>query len=188
MTGCLTPGEFVDLEDGTLAAGRRAHLDACPACRGVAAEVREAMTLAADADVPEPSSLFWSSVNARVRAEIEATAVGGWRAWMRWDVVVPMAGLAALVVVLAVAVDRQVPSVPPASAGAGLVDVAAAAPASDDALAMMSDLAAGLPEGGWDALGMTALPEMGVAAAVLSADERRALAALLKAAIDRPVS
>lgn len=191
MTPCLAPEEFVDLADGTLAADRRAHLECCAACRAMAADVRDALALAASAEVPEPPPLFWSSLNTRVRAGIEGATVEGWRAWLRWDVLVPMAGLAALVVALASAVDRGELAPPPPRAVTAAGDVESIEPgaaADDDALAMMIDLADSLPEGGWDVLGVTTLPDMGEAAAVLSADEQRALAALLTSAVDRPAS
>jgi len=190
MTPCLTPDEFVDLVDGALAADRHAHLQTCAACAAAAAQVQAALALAVSAAVPEPSPLFWPAVNARVRAAIAESTPARWRAWLRWDVLVPMAGLAALVVVLASAVDRGMPA--PARAPA-VVDAAPdiatiVAADDDDALAMMVELADSLPDGGFDALGVTALPEIGEAAAVLSADEQRALAALLTSAMDRPTS
>lgn len=202
MTPCLSPDEFVDLIDGTLPPVRTQHLVACTGCAATAQSVREALALATSASVPEPSPLFWPSVNARVRDGIAARTAFGWRAWLRWDVVVPMAGLAALVLVLATAVEQGAPSArPPADVRA------AAAPHDDrpatatgaggqddddddgtDAMMLMIDLAESLPGGGWDALGVAALPEMGEAAGALSDDERRALATLLTAAVDRPAS
>ncbi|MBP7776936.1 MAG: hypothetical protein KA371_07395 [Acidobacteria bacterium] len=193
MTPCLVPDEFVDLLDGTLAAERRAHVAGCGACRATATEVQGALALAESVEVPEPAALFWPSVNARVRAAIDQAALTGWRAWLRWDVLVPMVGLAALVVALATAVDRGAPDAT-RSATATTLDGpggAAALPEladTDDAFAMMADLMGSLPEGGFDALGVRTLPEMGEAAAALSADERRALAALLTAAVDRTPS
>lgn len=205
MTPCLTPDEFVDLVDGTLAADREAHLATCAACAATATDVREALAAAMSADVPEPSPLFWPSVNARVQAAVAESAVTGWRAWLRFDVLVPVAGLALVLVAIASAIDAVTPgaSVPSgvemaAGPGAPVEPVAevaedpaaalAAAPATDDALAMMADLAAALPEGGWDALGMTRLPDLDIAAAALTADERDALAALLQSAVERPKS
>ncbi len=192
MTPCLSPDEFVDLVDGTLPAERRAHLTICAACEALAGEIRAVLALAASAEVPEPPAHFWPGLNARVRAEISDTAVTGWRAWLRWDVLVPMAGLAAIVVALASAVDRRAPLGP--VAGPGVASDAANDDATlrdvddDDALAMMIELAGSLPEGGFDALGVTALPDLGEAAAALSADEQRALAALLTSAMDRSAS
>ncbi len=207
MTPCLTPDEFVDLVDGTLAAHREAHLATCAACAATATDVREALAAAMSAEVPEPSPLFWPSINARVQAAVAESAVTGWRAWLRLDVLVPMAGLALVVMAIASALDAVSPtaSIPTEgasvsiSAGAPSVEFPAEvaddavadpaiAPAADDALAMMADLASALPEGGWDALGVTRLPDLDVAAAALTAEERDALAALLQSAVERPKS
>jgi hypothetical protein len=205
MTPCLTPDEFVDLVDGVLAADREAHLATCAGCAATATDVREALAAALSAAVPEPSPLFWPGVNARVQAAVAASAATGWRAWLRLDVLVPIAGLALVVMAIASAMDALSPTGPGASDvtrtitdGArsfeiadGVVDEPAAEAAlstADDALAMMADLASTLPEGGWDALGVTRLPDLDVAAAALTADERDALAALLQSAVERPKS
>lgn len=206
MTPCLSPDEFVDLLDGTLAADRRAHLDTCDACRTTAADVREALTAAESLDVPEPSPLFWPAINARVQSAIadDAAAARGWRAWLRLDVLVPIAGLALVVMAIASAVDTLSPAgqfpdgpggaIPEerlvAEFGAGVLDEPPPdAPAvDDDALAMMADLADTLPDGGWDALGVTRLPDLDVAAAALTDEERSALASLLQSAVERPKS
>jgi hypothetical protein len=194
MSRCLSPDEIIDAVDGALPAGRRTHLAGCATCGDAVADARAALALAAGGDVPEPPAAFWPSINQRVHAAIAvAEAAPGWRAWLRWDVVVPVAGLALLVLSLASAVDRAV------GRDAGSADDAAAArlaveplPAEslldDDALALVEALAASLPEGGWEALGLTRLPELDDAAAVLSADERAALTALLQSAVDRPKS
>lgn len=207
MTPCLTPDEFVDLVDDTLAAHREAHLATCAACAATATDVREALAAAMSAEVPEPSPLFWPSVNARVQAAVAESGVTGWRAWLRVDVLVPLAGLALVVMAIASALDAVLPTTPipdelaSVSTGDGsptgdvrsevaddaLAD-AAIAPAADDALTMMADLASALPEGGWDALGVTRLPDLDIAAAALTAEERDALAALLQSAVERPKS
>jgi hypothetical protein len=205
MTPCLTPDEFVDLVDGTLAANREGHLSTCAACAAMAIDVGEALAAAKSADVPEPSPLFWPSLNARVQAAVAQSMTTGWRAWLRVDVLVPIAGLALVVLAIASSIDAvspapslpadrgvadgggQAPEVGP-DAGEALVDAAPITPASDDALALVADLASSLPEGGWDALGITRLPDLDVAAAALTADERDALAALLLSAVERPKS
>lgn len=204
MSACLTPDEFVDLADGSLSAERRAHLGGCATCRATAAEVAEALHLAAAADVPEPPALFWPSINARVRAAIADDAgARGWRAWFRVDVLLPFAGLALVVMALASAIDAVAPgggfAVGPGAAelAPGLLGVptqdtadAPAAPNDDaeDALAMMVDLADSLPDGGWDSLGVTRLPDLDVAVSALNADEQAALAELLHQAVERPKS
>lgn len=191
MTPCLAPDEFVDLADGTLSPARRAHVAQCASCRALAVEMREALALAVSADVPEPSPFFWATLNARVRADIARTAPDAPRWWWRWNVLAPMAGLVALVVALTSTVERAAPAAPagPGSSVAPRLDVADdPPPLTDDALAMMIDLAADLPEGGWDALDVRNLPDIGEAAAVLATDERHALAALLRSVTDRPPS
>ena len=209
MTPCLSPDEFVDLLDGALPAERRAHLDTCAACRATAADVREALAAAESVEVPEPSPLFWPAINARVQSAIadDAATARGWRAWLRLDVLVPIAGLALVVMAIASAVDAVSPAGPsPAGPrefvwlaedaaslglGSGVLDeptTDAPAESPDDALAMMVDLADSLPDGGWDALGVTRLPDLDVAAAALTDEERSALATLLQSAVERPKS
>lgn len=200
MTPCLAPDEFVDLIDGALPPARRAHLETCARCRATADEVRAAWQRAAAVDVPEPSALFWPSINARVRAAITGPEGARGRVWWRWPVLVPATlGLAAVVLAVATTLPRPEPAAAPPDAGQAAAtpltpDVAPAAldpgiaPIDDASLALVMDLAGELPNGGWDALGVSSLPELDVAAAVLSDDEQRALAALLQAEVSRPKS
>lgn len=202
MTPCLSPEEVIDLVDGVLPAARAAHVEGCADCRATAARIREALAFAAAPAIPEPPEFFWASVNARVRSAVAEGSPLGWRAWLRWDVVVPLAGLALVVVALASAIDAVSPGDgrPRDPAPAATTDADAVSPerpagtdttgsaAGDDALVLMMDLADTLPEGGWDELGVTRLPDLDVAAAALSADEQRALADLLHAAVERPKS
>jgi hypothetical protein len=202
MTPCLQPEEFVDLVDGTLAPDRRRHVDGCAACQATAREIREALTLAASDDVPEPSALFWPSINARVRAQLDARPGPAWQRWLRGRWLVPAAALAAMLVALAVSIQRarpdlSLPLAPPHVATTPLEPVAVAAldpppdvdlTTGDGALALVVDLSRDLPDGGWDTLGISTLPDLAEAAAVLSRDEQEALAALLRSAVDRPKS
>ncbi|MEP7116050.1 MAG: hypothetical protein ABI880_00600 [Acidobacteriota bacterium] len=201
MSACLRPDEFIDALDGVTGAVRRAHLDGCSACQATMAEVRSALAAAERAEVPEPSPLFWSQVNARVRAAIEQeqSATTGWRSWLRLDVVVPLAGLATIVVTLATAVARVPPPVtaaalnaPADTLGRFSADPPAPEPfeasGNDGALELVLDLAATLPDRGWETLGVATLPDMGDAAQHLTADERQALSAILRAAVERPPS
>lgn len=194
MTPCLRPDEFIDVLDGAADPAATAHLVACAVCQATLAEVRDALAEAERATVPEPSPLFWPQVNARVRAAIadDPHASAGWLAWLRWDVVVPLAGLATIVVALAAAVGRVGTATPAAPIGAvaglGAGDRTAADAAGDGALELVLDLAATVPDGEWDTLGVARLPDLGVAAEVLSLDEQQALNALLRAAVERPQS
>ncbi len=200
MTPCLSPDEFIDIIDGVHTPDREAHLASCTRCQATLTEVQAALSLASSAPVPEPPPAFWPQLNARVRAAVdEAGAGSSWRTWLRWDVMVPIAGLTALVMALANAVDRG--PAPPAGAiaaetraaesQAAAVTAAVAAAetgVADDALALMFDLAATMPDGEWESLGVRELPDMGVAAAALADDEQQELHALLKSAVERSSS
>ncbi len=196
MTPCLRPEELIDALDGCAGPEVEAHVATCRQCHSAVADLRAALAAAESADVPEPSPLFWSQVNARVRAAIGDEAGTGrpasWWAWLRWDVVVPVAGLATVLVALASAVGR-VPAIPDPSAAQPASVVAddsplVAAAADNGALELMFDLAATMPATEWETLGMSTLPDLGVAAQSLSVDEQRALSALLQAAVERPPS
>lgn len=114
----LSPAEFVDLADGTLADHRAAHAEGCEACRAQAASVRDALQLAgATTTVPEPSPLFWDQLSARVReavAEPPRRSVFGFG--FRGLQPVAAALLAAVVVAGAVFLTRSPRQEPPSRA------------------------------------------------------------------------
>ena len=205
MSGCLRPDEVIDAVDGVLSAPRLTHLDSCTTCRGLVDETRAALDAARAAGVPEPSPFFWTTVNARVREAIrEAPASAtpllgpGWAAWLRWHHLVPLTGVAALVLALFSAVGRSVVDSHVEEPGAVaaerssdtrvvLSDVREVP--SDDALEFMGRLAGLLPESDDTPLEIRPLQDLGdVAAATLSLDEQDALKVLLRAALDRPKS
>ena len=198
MTPCLRPEDFVDTLDGRASRDSAAHVAMCPQCRATLAEIRATLAEAEHTEVPEPSPLFWSQLNARVHASINngtsAEAPGGWWAWLRWDVVVPLAAVATVAVALASAVDRwpaapSTPTTPPvADTSVAMSDTSLAVADDDSALGFMFDLTATLPGSEWDALGVSVLPDLGVASQALSADEQQALSVLLQAAVERPSS
>src|SRR5262252_163483 len=68
----LTADELVDIAEGTRPESAASHLAACAACRAVLAELRATMSAITDADVPEPSPLFWDHLSRRVHEAIEA--------------------------------------------------------------------------------------------------------------------
>jgi hypothetical protein len=198
VTPCLRPDEFIDVLDGTADAASAAHVANCARCQATLAEVRLALAAVAEVAVPEPSPLFWSQVNARVRGALDEDArrdgALDWWTWLRWDVVVPVAGIAMIVMALTSAVGRVLPASSAARPGATpdpqveAVVTAGEPTDGDGALELMLDLAATLPDSEWDTFGMAPLPDLGVAAQSLSPDEQHALAALLQAAVDRPQS
>ena len=101
----LTPDELVDSVDAGEAAPAafRSHLEICAACRAQRDALIAVLTDARMVTLPEPSPLFWDRLSDRVRLEIEADPVdanSSW-SWLRWPVLVPLSGLAAIVLVLA---------------------------------------------------------------------------------------
>lgn len=99
----LTPDELVDIIEGAaVEAAVQSHLDACDACRTRRSAVSTMLADARLVAVPEPSPLFWERLSDRVRLEIEAEPVepSGSPRWLRWPVLVPLTGLAAIILAL----------------------------------------------------------------------------------------
>src|SRR5437899_561452 len=81
----LSIEELIDLTEPDIASSRSrltAHLSTCAECRRQVAELRQMLSGAADAAVPEPSPLFWDHLWTRIREEIAAEPAP----W-RWRVV-----------------------------------------------------------------------------------------------------
>ena len=192
----LSPGELLDLAEGTRPLSSAPHLTTCDACRQQLDDVRGIMgTLRVD--VPEPSPMFWDHLSARVRDAVAAEPVPT-RSWFnlgRW-----WWGLAAAmsVAVVAIAVSRtgrtppastRVPradmSVAPAVAEVSGGDAAGAAANVDDpSFSLLGDLAGSLD---WDGaaeagIGM-AVGTADTAVAELNDGERAELRRLLREAI-----
>ena len=86
MTPCLGPDQFIDVLDGLADDDATTHVAACAGCQATLVEVRLALAAVAEAEVPEPSPLFWSQVNARVRAALDDApreGAAGWWVWLR---------------------------------------------------------------------------------------------------------
>src|ERR1043166_5207100 len=96
----LTPDELVDLADGTRRPASVPHLSKCDMCRRQVAELRSTLSLAASANIPEPSPLFWDQFSVRVRDAIAATPERtGWRwLWARFRWPLAIAAAPAIVV------------------------------------------------------------------------------------------
>jgi hypothetical protein len=73
MTHHLTPDEIVDLAEGVRSEAAAPHLTSCERCRRQLQDVRDAMTAAQSADIPEPSPLFWDHFSARVADAIASS-------------------------------------------------------------------------------------------------------------------
>lgn len=201
----LTDVELVDFVDGTLAPERSRHLDACETCRASAAAIRETLSRAADADIPEPSPLFWEHFSARVQEGVHAESLtpSGWFGWAR-SATVKWALSGALLTLLLVAVVWRASAPRPESAASGRV-ATASGPADPDAFdpdldeawalvrTVADDVARDTPatdEIAWDEV---ATEGFGVrpgaverAMVALTGDERSELLRLLQAETKRP--
>ena len=128
MTTHLSAREFVDAIEGGLTAGRQRHLDVCAACQTEVETLRTIVVdLDSDADLPEPSPLFWehfqSRVNVAVREEAMVPSRAAWwrtllgtgatRTWLTAG-----ATVAALVMIAAMYLRAPVDAGRPVDAGA----------------------------------------------------------------------
>jgi hypothetical protein len=171
MTQHLSPREFVDALDGTLATDRLDHLEACDVCRR---EVPDLGALVADArgarEVPEPSPLFWDHFSRRVSAATSADAVPA-RGWWHAGVWRPLLALGALAGAVALVVS-VLPRTPAESSGAPpaavLADQSADASSEvgidEDALNLVTLMASDLS---FEELQQEARPTAGATAAVI---------------------
>jgi hypothetical protein len=151
----LQSDELIDLAEGTRPDASAPHLQACEACRTQLADLRTMMSRASQADVPEPSPLFWDHLSARVRDAVAAEGVprATWLGWLQSGVLTPLSIGGLAVVALAVALSVGVRYVPgrtavPASSGAIADVVPMSEPGDDPSLDLVADLAAQVE---WDA-------------------------------------
>ena len=192
----LTPDELVDSVDAGEAAPAafRSHLEICAACRAQRDALIAVLTDARMVTLPEPSPLFWDRLSDRVRLEIEADPVdanSSW-SWLRWPVLVPLSGLAAIVLVLAsvmtprsVAIDsvaaNRVAAVEPQVADENDVAVV------EDTWALVSDLVGPLDiEAARDAGFDTKLGAADGALLHLTAEQQEELVRLLREELGQP--
>jgi hypothetical protein len=191
----LHPDELIDLADGTRPESSAPHLTACAECRRQLAELRGTMAAAAQAEVPEPSPLFWDHFSARVHDAVAAEGAPRRAPWL--GLAPPLWAAACAAVIIAAAVTMRVARAPgfvatpvgPVASLAPLADDAAdLAPLADDpSLDLVADLAAQV---GWDG---AAAPGLGThedaadnAVGQLTAAERSELQRLLKEELARP--
>jgi hypothetical protein len=182
----LSPAEFVDYLDGTLATTRGDHVAACERCRAQAAHLRETLQDARVEDF-EPSPLFWDHFPARVRAALDADVPAA-PAWRR---PIAVLGWAVTVILLAVIAWRapqpQSPAAPTTVAETG-VQLAgdARADQQDEAWQLLSAAAEDMKLEDAHAVGM-AVPATTVDTAVLELTpvERKELGRLLQDELKR---
>src|SRR5688572_3386542 len=106
----LSPEELIDVAEGATPRVAFPHLASCVACDRQVADLQAAMAAAVDADVPEPSPLFWEHLSARVREAVAAEAAGraaGTFSWWPWRVAAITAAVAVLVVIIATTLQLE---------------------------------------------------------------------------------
>jgi hypothetical protein len=152
----LKDDELVDLAEGARPESSAPHLASCEQCRRQVRDMRAMMSVAADADVPEPSPLFWDHLSARVHGTV-ATAASQrrpWRdaaAWKRVLMPAWAAAVAALIIVVVLGSRLTAPPAsPPASTAVDVTNAEAvdlwndSASDDDESLTLMASLSAGL--------------------------------------------
>jgi hypothetical protein len=72
----IAEDEWIDLAAGAGEPEPRRHVEECEACRRTLAEVRAGWDLSREADVPEPSALYWESFRRGVEQRIAAEGAG----------------------------------------------------------------------------------------------------------------
>ena len=204
----LSDVEIVDFLEDALAPVRAAHLADCESCRRRANDARDTLARAMEAieaDVPEPSPLFWDRFSERVQQGIGETPAGGASGWHQWldHAGVRWALSAALIVVLIAGAAWRVsaptvhyfggPSQPPAP-NVGPAP-AIAVHEMDDGLNADADPAWAVVRTVADDVTWSDAVEAGLAArpdaaermaGTLTSDERSELLRLLQAEIKRP--
>jgi len=120
MARHVTDETLLDVLEGTADPESRRHADACADCAERVKEARGGRALAREAEVPEPSPLYWEAFRRNVGRRIESDSTGrGWRwAWLP-------------VVAAAAAVLLAVPALRPPSAPAPLLPAWSALPPAD---------------------------------------------------------
>ena len=191
----LSPQTFIDVLDGRVAEHALPHLASCAACRQQLHELRHTCQYATEADVPEPSPLFWEHLSARVREAVAAEPARRapwWQVRWSWNV---LGGLAAATAAVILVVSVQPAFGPHVGARPG-AEVAAPGPAAevsglapvepltdDESIGFVADLASGLD---WDdvaALDAGTQLGSGQGVADLDAAERTELQRLLNEAL-----
>lgn len=174
----LSPDTFVDLLDGTTREDAVPHLATCEVCRLELESLRATWQAAVEADVPEPSPLFWDHLSARVAsavaAEGQATPAPWWRLGWSWNMagLVGAAAAAVLVAVLVRPFDPAAPMttvMPEAVAALSGQNELLAPLADDESMALVADLAGELDWDGVSEVGLAS--EGGAARAVAELDE-----------------
>lgn len=191
----LSPEELIDLTEGNCQEVEAPHLRTCEGCRRRLADLRAAMRLARQVEVPEPSPLFWEHFSARVQQAVAVArapaTVRWWPAWSLSRLAAALTLVTVVVVVGAVTLRRApheagIGGFPPSST-TNLIDNSEMR--EDPSWELMADLT---QEWGWESPteeGLTLQSGSAEGAVLhLSDAERQELGRLLKAELQRPQS
>jgi hypothetical protein len=190
----LSSAEFIDYVEGTLASTRAAHVRDCERCRTQADAIGRTLARTSDAQVPEPSPLFWEHFSSRVHEAVASERPdASWGFRVPWLRPMPVALAAALVILVAAVSVYRAPFAVRPPAGADVV--ASSSPGSgaatptavgDEAWDLVSDAASGIElEDAHDA-GFTVHPgEIDRAVVDMTPVERAALGRLLQRELKR---
>lgn len=152
MTRHLSDDDLLSVLEETAPGSARRHLEACDACRVRLEEAREGLRVAREAQVPEPSPLYWEAFRRQVGRRIE----GERSLWRRFQWAPALAAAAGLVAALSVRVPAPgasrlaVPAaalpawspLPQAEDDPGLLVLQALAPSAEDPLGACRDVTA----------------------------------------------
>ncbi len=152
----LNADQLIDLAEGATDESSAPHLSSCAACRQQLADLRAMMMTVAEVEVPEPSPLFWDHLSSRVSEAVAAEPVRRhwWSGVLSWpQVLMPVASLVAVILVVAVVVNRD--GTAPAVGAGSPSAVADVLPSrellnetgsltSDPSLSLVADLAKGM--------------------------------------------
>jgi len=136
MARHLSEDEIIDSLEERAGPAVRGHLESCGACAATLALAAEGLTVAREAEVPEPSPLYWEAFRRQVGRRIGTEAPPRRRAWL-----LPLATAAAAMLVAVPLLKSRVLERPPAAAPV-LPAWSALPPAEeDDGLAVLKGLA-----------------------------------------------
>lgn len=190
----LTPDELLDyVEQSPDAGAHREHVETCAECRAEVASLAAILSATRQVEVPEPSPLFWDQFSGRVRQAIAADSVGAEPSatrWLRWPALVPLSGLALVILALASGVALRDGSLNPPAIDIAVGESATPdeAPATlDTTWALVADLVGPLDLETAEQAGIALRPGAADEAVLgLSADEHDELLRLLRAELGQP--
>jgi len=146
VTKHLSDESLMDMVDRVAEPPARVHVESCVECRVKVEEAREALSLAREADVPEPAPFYWQSLRRQVASGLEKSPRRA-----RHSLWVPPALAAAAVLAVVSFLPRTTPpevpaprtlpawsALPPAEEDAGLEVLQGLGPVAGDTVAAVS--------------------------------------------------